>query len=157
MCLVIGAEYYNPRPEALNHFVSVFVYHRASKTLHVDDTLVYIEAPNWPITLLVQPGSLLFHPSMIIGLKPNSEAPILFFNWMNRILKDWDIQNLCTAHIGAKIGGAHTAIKKLVDNSEILFQGLSELRSHNSLILNFLDVFSEPVGQFVEYLSAIVS
>lgn len=154
--MILGAEYYNPRPEALNHFVSVFVYHRESKTLHVDDTLVYIEAFTLPVGLLLQPGSLIFHPSLIIGLKPNSEAPMQFVNWMNQLLDDWDIDNLCTAHIGVKIGGAGSAIRKLVENSKILFQGLSELRDRSLLFSLVLSEFSEPVGKIVEYVSTLL-
>lgn len=97
--MILGAEYFNPRPEAINHFVSVFVYHSESKTLHVDDTLVYIKANTWPINLLLQPGSLIFHPSIIIGLNPDSEAPLQFYNWMNQMLEDWNFDNLCTAHV----------------------------------------------------------
>ncbi|XP_037040281.1 uncharacterized protein LOC119077195 isoform X2 [Bradysia coprophila] len=152
-----GAEYYNPRPEAINHFVSVFVYHSKSKTLHVDDTLIYIETSIWPINLLLQPGSLIFHPSLIIGLKPDAEAPLQFHKWMNQILKDWNIENLCTAHVGVKVGGAQSAIQKLVNDSEVLFQGISELHSRSRLFSFLVDKFSEPFGQIVEYLSAIIS
>lgn len=153
----LGAEYFNPRPESINHFVSVFVYHSESKTLHVDDTLIYIEDPTWPINLLFQPGSLIFHPSIIIGLHPTAEAPLQFYMWMNRILKDWDFDNLCTAHIGVKVGGAHAAVQELVNNSEKLFQGFSEFHKRSALFSYLLTEFSEPVGQLVEYLSTIIS
>ncbi|CAF3965228.1 unnamed protein product, partial [Rotaria sp. Silwood1] len=39
MRIPAGAEFVNPQPESRNHFISVFVYHRASRTLHVDDTI----------------------------------------------------------------------------------------------------------------------
>lgn len=155
--MILGAEYFNPRPEAINHFVSVFVYHSKSKTLHVDDTLVYIEANTWPINLLLQPGSLIFHPSIIIGLNPDSEAPLQFYNWMNQLLKDWNFDNLCTAHVGVKMGGARHAVQELVKNSEKLFQGLSELHNRTSLVSFLRTDFLEPVGQFVEYLSTIIT
>lgn len=137
--------------------MSVFVFHRNSKTLHLDDTLIYIENPTWPINLLLQSDSLIFHPSIIIGLQPNAEAPLQFYDWMNKILEDWDFQNLCTAHIGAKIGGAHTAVHKLVKNTEKLFQGLSELHNRTTLFSSLIAEFSEPVGQLVEFLSTIIS
>lgn len=150
---IVGAEYFNPRPEAINHFVSIFAYHKESKTLHVDDTLIYIEASTWPFDLLWQPGSLIFNPSMIIGLNPNSDAPLQFYNWMIKMLNDWDVENLCTAHIGVKVGGAHTAIQELVNNSEKLFQGLSKLHDRSGLFSFLLKKFSETFGEFVDYLS----
>lgn len=155
MLMILGAEYFNPLPEAINHFISVFVYHRGSKTLHVDDTLVYIETSPWPINILLQPGSLIFHPSLIIGLHPNADAPLQFYNWMNQMLKDWDFENLCTAHVGVKIGGAHAAVQALVKNSEILFQGLSEIH-HSVLFSHLITEFSKPIGRIVEYLSTII-
>lgn len=153
----VGAEYFNPRPEGINHFVSVFVYHSESKTLHVDDTLIYIEAATWPISLLLQSGSLIFHPSIIIGLNKNPEAPLQFYDWMKKMLRDWHMQNLCTAHIGVKVGGAHKAIQDLVNNTEKLFQGLSELHNRSKLFSILLTELSEPVGQFAEYLSTIIT
>ncbi|CAF4418165.1 unnamed protein product [Rotaria magnacalcarata] len=46
-----GAEFINPQPESSNHFSSVFVYHRASATLHVDDTIIYAEKSNFLLKL----------------------------------------------------------------------------------------------------------
>lgn len=137
--------------------MSVFVYHRDSKTLHVDDTLIYVENLTWPINILLQPGTLIFHPSIFIGLYPNAEAPLQFLDWMKQILKDWELENLCTAHIGAKVGNAHMAVQELVTNSETLFQGLSELHNHTTLFSTLITEFSEPVGQLVEFLSSIIS
>ncbi|XP_037040368.1 uncharacterized protein LOC119077304 [Bradysia coprophila] len=129
-----GAEYFDPQPEDTNHFVSIFVYHRNSKTLHVDDTLIYAEDPSWPVRLVfgVQAGSLKFHPSMADGgLYRTVEAPLQFRDWMKKLLDDWDFENLCTAHIGVKKGGAHDAVRELVNESEKLFEELSERNRNN--------------------------
>jgi hypothetical protein len=40
-----GAEFVNPLPPASNHFASVLVFHRPSKTMHVDDTLNFFDSP----------------------------------------------------------------------------------------------------------------
>lgn len=131
---VSGAEYFDPQPEDTNHFVSIFVYHRASRTLHVDDTLIYAEDPSWPIRLFfgIEAGSLIFHPSMTNGgLHRTVEAPLQFRDWMKKMLEDWDFDNLCTAHIGVKNGGAHAAVSDLVNQSEKLFQELSERNKSN--------------------------
>lgn len=126
--IVLGAEYVDPQPEKSNHFVSVFVYHRDSKTLHVDDTLMYGEDPGMLLRLFgLKAGSTMFHPSIKDhGLYPTVEAPFEFRDWMNKLLKDWDFDNLCTAHIGVKAGGVHAAVEELVKNSEKFFEDLSE-------------------------------
>ncbi|XP_037047192.1 uncharacterized protein LOC119081980 [Bradysia coprophila] len=123
-----GAEYINPQPEKSNHFVSVFVHHRDSKTLHVDDTLMYAENPGIMFRLFgLKAGSTVFHPSIKDhGLYPTAEAPLQFRDWINQMLKDWDFDNLCTAHIGVKSGGAHAAVEELMKNSEKFFIDLSE-------------------------------
>lgn len=65
------------------------------------------------------------------GLYPTVEAPLQFRDWMNKLLDDWDFDNLCTAHIGVKMGDAHTALKDLVNQSEKVFQELSERNKNN--------------------------
>lgn len=123
-----GAEYVNPQPEKSNHFVSVFVFHRDSKTLHVDDTLMYAENPGIVYRMFgLKAGATVFHPSIKDdGLYPTAEAPLQFRDWMNQLLKDWTFDNLCTAHIDAKSGGAHAVVEELMKNSEKFFTDLSE-------------------------------
>jgi len=40
-----GSEYVNPLPPKSNHFCNVFVFHRASRTIHEDDTIVIPDKP----------------------------------------------------------------------------------------------------------------
>lgn len=108
------------------------MYHRNSKTLHVDDTLIYAEDPSWLVRIFfgIEAGSLIFHPSINDGgLYPTAEAPLKFRDWMNKMLQDWDFDNLCTAHIGIKTDGAHLLVHELVNRSEKLFEELSERNS----------------------------
>lgn len=65
------------------------------------------------------------------GLYRTVEAPLQFRDWMKQLLDDWDFDNLCTAHIGIKMGGAHDAVRELVNQSEKLFQELSERNGSN--------------------------
>lgn len=70
---------------------------------------------------------MAFHPSIKnVGLHPTGEAPYLFREWMRNMLRDWPFDNICCAHIGIKIGGAHTDVVKLLDKAERLFVKLSE-------------------------------
>ena len=52
LIMLSGAEFVNPLPESSNHFVSVFVFHRSSRTLHVDDTIVYGDHPSFLLKLI---------------------------------------------------------------------------------------------------------
>ncbi|CAF3803740.1 unnamed protein product [Rotaria socialis] len=123
-----GAEFINPQPESSNHFSSVFVYHRASATLHVDDTIIYAEKSNFLLKLFgYKDGTMAFHPSIKnVGLHPTSDAPYLFRDWMRDMLNDWPFENICCAHMGVKKGGAHRDVFTLLVKAERLFGKLSE-------------------------------
>eukprot|EP01113_Clastostelium_recurvatum_P013563 TRINITY_DN1721_c0_g2_i2.p1 TRINITY_DN1721_c0_g2~~TRINITY_DN1721_c0_g2_i2.p1 ORF type:complete len:215 (+),score=4.45 TRINITY_DN1721_c0_g2_i2:70-645(+) len=59
-----GAEFEFPVPERTNHFSSVFFYHRASRTLHVDDTIMYFETLPLIVRLIYSKNSMVFHLSI---------------------------------------------------------------------------------------------
>jgi len=128
MRIPAGGEFVNPVPESSNHFSSVFVFHKPSRTLHVDDTIMYGEDPGFFVKLAgLKKGHFAFHPAMkSSGLYPTAEAPFVFRDWMKKMLTDWDFDNICTAHIGSKIGGAHAAVVDLTNDAEKLFEKLSE-------------------------------
>jgi hypothetical protein len=70
---------------------------------------------------------MAFHPSIkSVGLHPTSDAPYLFRDWMRNMLDDWPFENICCAHMGVKIGGAHADVVTLLDRAEHLFTKLSE-------------------------------
>ena len=46
-------------------------------------------------------GSMSFHPSIKgPGLLPTPEAPYQFKEFIEGILRDWDFDNICAAHMG---------------------------------------------------------
>ena len=118
----------NPQPESSNHFSSVFVYHAASATLHVDDTIIYTDKPGFLLKLFgFKADTMAFHPSIkTVGLHLTSDAPYAFRDWMRTILHDWPFENICCAHMGVKIGGAHADVTALLHRVERLFVKLSE-------------------------------
>ncbi|CAF2829691.1 unnamed protein product [Rotaria sp. Silwood2] len=128
MRIPAGAEFINPQPESTNHFISVFVYHPTSQTLHVDDTIMYAEKPGFLLRILgCKHGSMAFHPSIkTSGLYPTCDAPYVFRDWMRTVLCDWCFENICCAHMGVKIGGAFLDVVTLLNNTEPLFAKLSE-------------------------------
>lgn len=73
------------------HFSSVLAYHKRSRTLHVDDTLTWIDMP------LV--GGLKFHPTLKWALEPRAGAADEFEAWLDELATlSEQIEHLCTAH-----------------------------------------------------------
>lgn len=129
-----SSNFIDPKPEETNHFSSVFVFHPSSKTLHVDDTITYIP-PDVGITGALlkltgwKSGVMSFHPAIKgAGLQPEIEAPYHFRDWVKGLLGDWDFDNICTAHMGNKIGGAKEMVAELLKTSDQLFDDLVQER-----------------------------
>lgn len=79
-----------PRREQL-HFASVLAIHRASKTLHVDDTLSWLDLP------LI--GGLRFHPTLRFVLQRREGAAAAFRSWAEELVASCrGLEHLCTAH-----------------------------------------------------------
>ena len=82
------------------HFSSVLAYHRASGTLHVDDTLMYILLPR-PLRLMGLRDRVSFHPTLAMALEKRKGAAADFSEWAAELTDAWgDAENLCAAHSG---------------------------------------------------------
>jgi len=134
MRIPAGAEFNSPQPESTNHFNSVWVYHRPSGTLHIDDTVFYFDNPS----LILKIGGkkhddMEFHNCMSgPGLYPTPDAPKIFKKWVQDILNDWDFNNMCIAHIGNKIGGAKERLRQTLENAEPIFKKLEKQNENNA-------------------------
>ncbi len=108
--------------------MSVFIYHPSSRTLHVDDTIMYRDKLTRLLRLFGHSdGVMVFHPSIKgPGLHPTAEAPYLFRDWMRNMQHDWQFDNICCANMDVKIGGAHAGVVKLLEKTEPLFAKLSK-------------------------------
>jgi len=128
MRIPAGAEFIAPEPEAYNHFNSMWVYHPKSATIHVDDTVNYFQDPGLILKMVGKnKGKMEFHDSMKgPGLHPTPEAPLQFKSWVEDILKDWDFDNICCAHIGVKIGGAKKLLEETLSKNIPFFTELVE-------------------------------
>jgi hypothetical protein len=72
---------------------------------------------------------LCFHTSMPYdGLTKAASSPAAFVNWLEQLLKDWDFDNIASAHNGVLIGGAHNRVTELLNESRPLFAKLTEER-----------------------------
>jgi hypothetical protein len=80
------------------HFSSVLVRHRATRTIHVDDTLMYLRFP-LPLRLLGMKHRVAFHPTLAKALERRPGAAKDFRQWAEDLAEQWgDTENLCTAH-----------------------------------------------------------
>lgn len=83
------------------HFSSVLVFHRASRTIHVDDTLMYVRLP-LPMRVLGFRDLLSFHPTLRQALEKRKGAGGEFRAWAEQLAEGWrDARNLCAAHTTA--------------------------------------------------------
>ena len=89
-----------PEDENL-HFSSVMVFHPASRTLHVDDTLNYLRLPS--LMRAVGLGdSVAFHPTLAKVLERRAGAAQEFRQWAQDLVERWQsAENLCAAHTAA--------------------------------------------------------
>jgi len=79
------------------HFSSVLVAHPASKTLHVDDTLIYAKLPK-PLRW-AKKDTLRFHPTLAKALERRAGAAGDFRAWVHELVDlTADLDQLCAAH-----------------------------------------------------------
>jgi len=83
------------------HFSSVLALHRASRTIHSDDTLMYIRLPAL-LRLFGLEDAVSFHPTLAKALEPRAGAARDFRAWANELIEQWgEAENLCAAHTAA--------------------------------------------------------
>jgi hypothetical protein len=110
------------------HFSSVLAVHRASRTLVVDDTLMYVRAP------LV--GGLRFHPTLKDALQPRADASSEFRAWSEELAALCaEVTQVCPAHIhlpkredrpgvvSEQIRAAAAQVRGVLDAHEKRFRG----------------------------------
>jgi hypothetical protein len=106
------------------HFSSVLVWHRASKTIHSDDTLMYLRLPA-PVRLIGLGDSVSYHPTLAKALEKRAGAAADFREWAKELNDRWaEVENLCAAHTGALLGkdnrgeSIHRRLVKALDKVE---------------------------------------
>lgn len=80
------------------HFSSVLAYHRVSKSIHVDDTLMYIRLPSL-MRFFGLSDPVSFHLTLAKVLEKRDGAVRDFRHWAEEMAGQWqDAENLCAAH-----------------------------------------------------------
>ncbi|MFT4052993.1 MAG: hypothetical protein QM681_00685 [Novosphingobium sp.] len=108
------------------HASSVLVRHRDSGIVHVDDTLMVLEAPGMLGHILPQ-SRLRFHPMLAKALQQRSTAADDFAAWAQALAREWaTTRTVCAAHSAVRQlepGGWHSelmhalsAIRKTLDH-----------------------------------------
>jgi hypothetical protein len=83
------------------HFSSVMVQHKASKTIHVDDTLNYLRLPS-VFGLVGVKDRFGFHPTLAKALQKRAGAAQEFRDWAQVMIDNWgDARAVCAAHSAA--------------------------------------------------------
>ena len=79
------------------HFSSVLAFHSASKTLHVNDTVLHLRLPP-PLSIFKSPVTR-FHPTLGKVLQRRPGAVATFRAWAGELIdRASGIENLCAAH-----------------------------------------------------------
>lgn len=95
------------------HVASVLVRHRASRIVHVDDTINVLEAPGLLSAVLPEP-KLSFHPMLAKALQERAGAADEYASWARELARSWaDTPTVCAAHSAVRklpAGGWETEI-----------------------------------------------
>ena len=79
------------------HFSSVLAYHRNSRTIHSDDTLMYLQLPG--LLGKFKKPEVTFHMTLAKTLEKRAGAVKEFRGWAKQLAEKWgDAENLCAAH-----------------------------------------------------------
>ncbi len=113
--------------EEHNHFSGLFVYHRASKTLFNDDTILYFDQPGFILRCVGKSHGCMEFWDLKKGLNPNKDAPGQFRQFIEGVLQDWDFENLVAAHTGNLIGGGvKEKIRALLEKTAPVFEKIAK-------------------------------
>jgi hypothetical protein len=113
-----GPEWENP----VDHFNCVFVFHKPSRSLHCDDTVMYFDdqAP-CILCCVIKRNSMMLHSSTFnkgegLNTPLRPMAARQFVEWMERVVFKWDFDNLLAAHCQNKLGGAKQQLMDLFEH-----------------------------------------
>lgn len=82
------------------HFSSILAFHPSSRTLHVDDTFIYV-APDGLARWTPFADEVRLHPTLGKALQPEPRAADAFRAWADGRIDAWgEAVNLCAAHTG---------------------------------------------------------
>lgn len=91
------------------HFSSVLAYHKGSKTIHSDDTLMYLQLGG--VLGKLKKLEVTFHMTLGKTLEKREGAVADFREWAIQLAEDWkDAENLCAAHSATLLGSENNGL-----------------------------------------------
>jgi hypothetical protein len=122
-----GVDFIAPDPEV--HFSSVLAIHRATETLHVDDTLLYARLP-WPLRLFGDDATR-FHLTLDRALRREPGAAGEFRRWARELIeRAGSVRNLCAAHTSVLLAKSNRGLPIAARLEDALRRAESTLRAH---------------------------
>lgn len=113
------------------HFSSVLAYHRASRTIHSDDTLMYLRLPG--LLSKLKTSAVSFHSTLSGTLEKRAGAAGEFREWARGLVESWsDAENLCAAHTAALLARHDPSLSISVEISKALEKAEKTLRKHEA-------------------------
>lgn len=119
-----GADFVTPAED--NHFSGVFVFHQASKTVLNDDTILFFDQPGFVLRCCGKSRGGMEFWDLKKGLKPTKTAPGEFKAFMEKLIADWDFDNLAAAHTGILMGGAREKIADTIKKATPAFEKIAK-------------------------------
>jgi hypothetical protein len=122
-----GVDLVTPNPDV--HFGSVLAIHRATQTLHVDDTLIYARLP-WPLRVFGRDATR-FHPALGGALRREPGAANAFRTWARELIeRAGSLRNLCAAHTSTLLARSNTGLPIAARIEDALRRAEGTLRTH---------------------------
>lgn len=111
------------------HFGSVLAIHRATETLHVDDTLVYARLP-WLLRFLGRDATR-FHPALADSLRREPGAADAFRSWARELIeRAASLRNVCAAHTSVLLAQSNDGAPIAARIEDALRRTEGTLRAH---------------------------
>lgn len=122
-----GVDLVTPNPRV--HFGSVLAIHRATRTLHVDDTLIHARLPR--ALRAFARDVTRFHPGLGSALRREPGAADAFRSWARELIDlAATLRNLCAAHTSTLLARSNTGLPIAARIEDALRRAERTLRAH---------------------------
>jgi hypothetical protein len=122
-----GVDLVTPNPQV--HFGSVLAIHRATQTLHVDDTLMHARLPG-PLRAFGRDVTR-FHPALASALRRERGAAGAFRSWARELIeRAGNLRNLCAAHTTTLLARSNDGLPIAARIEDALRRAEPTLRAH---------------------------
>lgn len=115
------------------HFSSILAFHWDSKTMHVDDTFIYVPTPKVAEYVGIKEGVITLHPTLPGALQHRAGATDDFRDWVHNLTKSWDVENMTAAHSGNLTKSDNTGKTLCERMTDALWLAEPVLKAHETI------------------------